>query len=73
MRATRSAKNVASEPVEVKRTCSAHGTARQISSASSMMGSFTMKYVVPASSCWRTAAVTAGCAWPSTMGPEAIT
>ncbi len=73
MRATRRAKKVASEPVEVKRTCSAHGTARQISSASSMIGSVTMKYVVPASSCWRTAATTAGCACPSTMGPEAIT
>ena len=73
MRATRSAKKVASEPVEVKRTCSAHGTARQISSASSMIGSVTMKYVVPPSSCARTAATTAGWAWPSTIGPEAIT
>ena len=57
----------------MKRTCSAHGTARQISSASSMIGSVTMKYVVPPSSCSRTAATTAGWAWPSTMGPEAIT
>ena len=42
-RAARSAKNVASVPVDVKRTCSAHGTARQSSSANLTMGSFTRK------------------------------
>jgi len=73
VRATRSAKKVASEPVEVKRTCSAHGMARQISSASSMIGSFTMKKVLPPSICVRTAATTAGCACPRIRGPEAST
>jgi hypothetical protein len=69
-RAARSAKNVASEPVEVNRTCSAHGTARQISSARRIAGSFTRKYVVPFSSCSVTARTTAGCAWPRNIGPE---
>jgi hypothetical protein len=64
---------VASESVDVKRTCSAHGTAEQISSASWMMGSLTMKYVLPPSICARTAATTAGWAWPRISGPEART
>src|SRR3972149_3049285 len=38
-RAARSAKNVASVPVEVKRICSPQGTARQISSARRTTGS----------------------------------
>ena len=69
-RATRSAKNVASEPLDMKRTWSAHGTARTISSASSMIGGFSSMNVVPWPACFCTASTTAGCAWPSSMGPE---
>ena len=72
VRAARSAKNVASDPVEVKRTCSAHGTARHTSSASRTMASLTMKNVVPFSSWSRTAATTVGWLWPRIMGPDPI-
>jgi len=41
---------VASVPVDVKRICSAQGTARQISSARASVGSLTWKYVVPRAS-----------------------
>ena len=69
-RATRSAKNVASDPLDMNRTCSAPGTARTISSASSMIGSFRSMKVEPWGS-WRcTASTTAGCEWPSSIGPE---
>jgi hypothetical protein len=69
-RAMRSAKNVASEPLDVKRTCSAQGTARINSSASSMIGSLRSMKVVPRANCRLTASTTAGWAWPSTIGPE---
>jgi hypothetical protein len=69
-RATRSAKKVASLPVDVNRTCSAHGTARTISSESWMIGSLSSMNVEPCGTCFWTASTTAGCAWPSTMGPE---
>ena len=69
-RATRRAMKVASVPLVVKRTCSAHATARTTCSASSMIGSFRSMYVLPRPT-WRcTASTTAGWAWPRTIGPE---
>ncbi len=49
-RATRSAKNVASDPLDMNRTCSAPGTACTISSASSMIGSLRSMNVEPCGS-----------------------
>jgi hypothetical protein len=61
---------VASVPVEQKRTFSAHGIAFEISSARRIAGSLLAKKVAPRSSCSRTAATTAGWAWPTSIGPE---
>ena len=61
---------MASDPLVVKRTFSAQGTASTMSSARRMMGSLVAKKVEPWARCSWTALTTAGCAWPRAMGPE---
>src|SRR3954469_5999239 len=60
---------VASVPEETKRTCST-GVRPTISSARSTSASVGAPYDVPRVSASATAAMTSGCAWPSSIGPQ---
>ena len=60
---------VASVPEETKRTRST-GVRPTISSASSTSASVGAPYDVPRESASRTAAITSGWAWPSSIGPQ---
>ena len=66
----RQANMVASVPVETKRTCSAQGTASTTVSARRMDGSESQWNVEPRATCSWTARTTAGCACPSSRGPD---
>ena len=60
---------VASVPDETRRTCST-GVRPAISSARSTSTSVGAPYDVPRASASRTAAITSGCACPSSIGPQ---
>ncbi len=57
-------------PDDTNRTCSAHGTASTIASASSMPSRLLAKKVVPRAICACAASVTSGWQWPTSIGPE---
>ena len=59
----------ASVPEETRRTCSQPGTRAQIASARKTSPGVGAPNVVPPAAACVTAAVTAGCAWPSSTAP----